>query len=131
MTQHKSDKKLTFAEKVAESISKNRIALWIILIVLVVLTVVFAVVDKNIKDTNNMYSNKAVELQKEFQDWFSAQEEDKEAAEKAFLENVNPIADSEKTSILVEKALFIRGQFYMQKEEWSNADADFSRIAEI
>ena len=131
MAQHNSEQNVTLADKVASIISKNKIILWGILGVLIVLTIVFAVVDKNIKDKNIMYSNTSVELQDDFQEWFSALDEDKEEIEKNFLEKISGIVETEDVNILVEKALFLRGQFYIQKEEWDNAFGDFNRIAEI
>lgn len=132
MTQnHNSEQTQTIADKVANFIGKNKIILWGLLILVLSATIVFAYVDKKIKDADNMYSNKSVEIQKDFQDWFSALEEDKEEAEKKLLDNISEVVDTESVNILVEKALFTRGQFYLNKEEWENAFIDFSRILDI
>lgn len=131
MVQHKSEENAAISDKLAGFISKNKIVLWGILALLVISTIVFAVVDKKIKDANTMYSDRAIEIQKDFQEWFSASEEDKEETETVFLEKVEEITNSEKSNILVEKALYLRGQFYNQNEEWEKAFADFSKITEI
>ena len=80
MAQHNKEENTALAEKVAGFISKNKFILWGILAVLIIITVVLAVVDKRISDRNIMYSDTAIELQSDFQGWFSALEEDKDEA---------------------------------------------------
>lgn len=130
MTQHNREQNATLADKVAEFISKYKMILWATLAVLVVLVVVFTIVDNNIQGMNNMYSEKSEELQEDYQNWFNSSEEEKEQKESDLLNEIAEITDTEKNNILVEKALFIRGQVYLQKEEWDNAYGDFIRIAE-
>jgi tetratricopeptide (TPR) repeat protein len=130
VTHHKSEK-ITTADKVSAFISKNKIILWGALVFLVIITVVFAIVDKKIKDAAIMYSDKSLEIQQNFQDWNLALEEDKDTAETLLLKNVNAVIESGEKSILLEKAFFFRGQLYLQKEEWEMAVSDFSQIAEI
>jgi len=129
VTQHNSEQKKSIADKVSEFISNNKLILWSILGLILVLTVVFAVVDKKIKDRNDIYSNTAIEIQDDFQEWFNASEDDKAEAETALLEKIAGVVDTDKGNILVDKALFLRGQFYLQKEEWDNAFADFTKVA--
>lgn len=129
MTQHENEHKLTIADKFAGFISKNKIILWVVLALLLLLTIVFAVVDTRNKDRNDMYSDIAVEIQGYYQEWISAPEEDKEAAEIIFLDKIAEITDTEKTNILVERVLFLRGQFYLQKEDWESAYTDFNQVA--
>nr|WP_246433809.1 tetratricopeptide repeat protein [Spirochaeta isovalerica] len=71
------------------------------------------------------------ELQDDYQNVYSASEEEKETLENAFLEKTGEIISQDKASILVEKALFYRGQLYLQQEEWVSAADDFKKIAEI
>lgn len=128
---HNEDHKQTLADKVAGFITKNKIILWGILGVLAISTVVFAVVDKKIKDTKKMNSNMAIEIQNDFQDWYSSADEDKEASEMKLLDNITAVIETGKTSILMEKALYTRGQFHLHTEEWEKAYDDFSKIVEI
>ena len=129
MTHHNDETKMTIADKVAGFIGNNKILLWGILAILIILVVVFAVVDSKIKETNLMYANMAAEVQDDYQSWLNASDDDKEEVETVLLDKISDITESEKTNILVEKSLFLRGQFYLQKEDWENAFADFNRIA--
>lgn len=129
MTQHKSEHKMTFADKMSDFISNNRIIIWAILALIVVLTIVFAVVDSKLKEKNDLYSDMTVEIQEDYQNWFTASEEEKDSKETIFLEKISSLTESDKTNILIEKALFLRGQFYLQKENWESAYSDFMRIA--
>lgn len=131
MAQHVVDKKKTTSDKVAAFISNNRVLLWVLLGVLLVSVVLFAVIDNSLTKRSESYADTAVALQDSYSKWFSAADEDKDALAESFLEQIGAIADSGKTNILVEKALFLRGQFYLQKKEWDSSYADFSKIAEI
>jgi TolA-binding protein len=129
--EHHKSEKITTSDKMAGFINNNKYILWGILALLAVSTIVFAIIDKNIKDTNVMYANKSVEIQDEFEAWFNASEDDKNSVETKFLSMIDEAISFDKSNILMEKALFTRGQLYLQKEEWVNAIADFSKLAEI
>ena len=132
MTHHnKEDHKVTFADKLAAFITKNKIILWGVLGLLLISTVAFAIIDSKIKNTKTMYSDNATEIQNDFQSWYSASEEDKEAAEKTLLDNIAAVVETGKNSILMEKALFTRGQFYLHSEDWEKAFADFNKVVKI
>ncbi|MBB6478793.1 tetratricopeptide repeat protein [Spirochaeta isovalerica] len=131
MSHHNTELKKTASDKVAEFISNNRTVLWISLAVLIVAIVVFAVIDNNIQKKSDLYSDMIAELQDDYQNVYSASEEEKETLENAFLEKTGEIISQDKASILVEKALFYRGQLYLQQEEWVSAADDFKKIAEI
>jgi tetratricopeptide (TPR) repeat protein len=130
VSHHNTEVKKTASDKVAEFISNNRTILWISLGVLLIAVVVFAIIDTNIQKKNDLYSDSIVELQDDYQDWAVADEENKENLESAFLEKTGNFIDSEKGTIVADKALFLRGQFYLQKEEWTSAAEDFLTIAE-
>ncbi|RQW05899.1 MAG: hypothetical protein EH225_03915 [Calditrichaeota bacterium] len=130
MSHHNTETKKTASDKVAEFISNNRIVLWISLGVLLVAIVVFAVIDNNIQKKRDMYSDMIVEIQDDFQKLSVADENAKDDLEQAFLEKTGNIIDGEKSSILVDKALFFRGQLFLQKEVWASAAEDFKKIAE-
>lgn len=130
MTKHISEKAAT-SDKIANFISKNKYILWGVLGILIVCTIIFAIVDKKITDTSIAYSEKTAEIEQDFQDWAAASEDDKLNMEIALLAEIDEVVSTGNTNILVEKALYIRGQFYNQKEDWENAYADFSKIVEI
>lgn len=129
MTHQNSETQKTISEKVAGTISNNKILLWSILALLIISLVVLTVVDSKIKERNTMYSDMIVEIQEDYQSWFNAVDDEKETAGMELLEKLASIVETEKINILVEKALFLRGQYFMQNEEWDNAYADFNRIA--
>jgi len=130
VSHHNTEQKKNASDKVAEFIGNNRTTLWIGLAVLVIAVVAFAIIDNSIQNKRDMNSNMIVELQDDFQKWFSASEEEKESLEKSFLEKTGNIIDKETSGIYLDKALFLRARFYLQKEEWGLASADFTKIAE-
>jgi len=130
VSHHNTEQKKNASDKVAEFIGNNRTILWVALAVLVVAIVAFAVIDSSIQKKRDHNSNMIVELQDDFQNWISASEENKESLEETFLEKSGNIIENEESGVHLDKALFLRARFYLQKEEWASASTDFIRIAE-
>lgn len=131
MAVRNTDQKKTSTEKVAGFINNNKKALWFALGSLIVLIAVFAILQGSINKRNQYYSNTAEKLQTDFNNWANASKDKKDSLEKVFLDEVEGFAGAEKGNYLVDKALFLRGQLHLQKEEWGPAFDDFNKVAEI
>ena len=131
MTHKEKNVKKTNAEKFADFISANKKIFWGMLAVIIVITAVVVIIEQKNQTTDINNSEIAIQVQADFQEWFAASEEEKENLEKNLLEKIEDILSTNENNILVGRVLFIRGKFFIQKEDWEKASSDFSRIAEI
>ena len=130
MSHQNTAQKKNASDKVAEFISNNRTILWIFLGVFLAAIIIFAIIDTNIQKRNDSFSDRIVELQDDYQAWTAAEEDKKDELESSFLEKAGAYIDSEEGSILADKSHFLRGQLYLQKEEWNSAAEDFMSIVD-
>ncbi len=131
MTNVKHEIKKTNADKTVNFILSNKKLLWSLLALLIItIAVVFIIGERREKfRSNNSEMINMVEA--DFQEWLSAEDEKKTEKEEVFLASINNIVDLEKNNIFAGKAYYVRGQFYLEKEEWENAASDFYKVVEI
>ncbi|MBN1696097.1 MAG: tetratricopeptide repeat protein [Spirochaetales bacterium] len=127
--------KISFKDRILDIIDnffrKRGMLIWIILgIVLVVIIGIFiwVEIEKSIRETSTIEIEKAEKL---FSDWrYENDENKKEKFEENFMESISDIIKKYPDRYAAQRGLFIRAQFYSQKEEWDKAARDYLDCAE-
>jgi tetratricopeptide (TPR) repeat protein len=122
--------KMNMADKMAVFLTERR-ALVIISLIAVVLIIVAAAVwtpiRQNLIDKNAMAAEEVEDL---YSQWTYAMDDDKAELEEQFLTTTEAILVKGGTSYARQRALFVRGQYYIVKEMWVEASADFTQLAD-
>lgn len=122
--------KLNAADRLAGFLVEKRV-LVIVLLVLVVIIAVGAAVWSPVRQ--NMMDNRAMmaeDLDQSFSDWIYADEENRDEQEESFLALAEEALAVKGAPYTVQRALFLRGQYYVSQEMWSEATADYALLAE-
>lgn len=129
-TQEKSSRD-RILETVADFIQRNRVLLWSLLGAVAAVFVVVAVWTQ-IQQSVNARSTRLVEQAEDtFVAWQTEEDEETRAEIAGTLtEQLGDIIDAHARRYAGMRALFIRGSFYYQTEQWQSAVGDFREVAD-
>lgn len=128
---HEKSPRDKFLENVADFIQRNRVLLWSLLGGLAAVFVVVAVWTQ-IEQSVSARSTRLVEQAEDtYAAWRTEEDEEAQADLGATLTaELNEIIDAHGRRYAGLRALFIRGSFYYETEQWRSAISDFRRIAD-
>lgn len=112
-------------------IQKNKIFLIIILSVLVVAIISFAVVSEITKNRLSESTRRIEEVQAEYDQWLTEESaEQKTETEQSILGATESIIGKYPKLYAAQRAYFLRGNLFFQKENWEQAIENYSMIRE-
>lgn len=105
--------------------------LWIVLGLLVTGIIAYFIFSE-VRDKKRQSSTLLVEQAQEmYEDWRSEEDEDKKAdLEDKLMEDLAAIIDRFPRNYASQRALFVRGDVYFEKEDWELAEKDFTELSE-
>ncbi len=121
--------RMNLADRLAVFLTQRRvlvIAALVIVVVVIVAAAVWTPVRSSMADKN---ARVAEEIDQLFSDWLYAGDDQQSGLEEQFLSTASAAADG-KAEYPAQRALFMRGQYYINKEMWPEASADFAALAE-
>ena len=121
--------KLNLADRLAVFLTERRalvIGVLAVVVLIIIAAAVWVPVRDNLADKN---ARAAEELDELYSDWMYAAEDEKSGLEEEFLAMASQTLDSSSSSYAAQRALFMRGQYYINKEMWEEASADFIKLA--
>ena len=122
--------KLNMADRLSVFLTERRalvITALAVVVVIIITAAVWAPVSNNLAEKN---AQVAEQLDEMFSDWMYAAEGDKAGLEEEFLALASRTLENDGSSYAAQRALFMRGQYYINKEMWEEASGDFIRLAE-
>jgi TolA-binding protein len=120
--------KMKLADRLAVFLTERRalvIAALVVVVIIIVAAAVWGPVRSGIEDKSAQI---AEDIDQSFSDWLYAGDDEKTAKEEEFLAKAQSGLDGKDYS--VQRALFMRGQYYINLEKWAEASADFASLAE-
>jgi len=119
---------MNLADRLAVFLTERRalvIAALVVVVTIIVAAAVWGPIRSGMDDRN---AQVAEDIDQSFSDWLYAGDDEKAAKEEEFLANVQKGLDGREYS--VQRALFMRGQYYINLEKWAEASADFASLAD-
>jgi tetratricopeptide (TPR) repeat protein len=113
----------SISQKIATFVSRNKALLWgalILGLVVIVAAIAWDLVYSNKSNEANLLAN---EMEDNYIQWTNALESEKDSS--TFLTLVDKALEEYKGSYAHQKALFIRGQYSMEQEDWTQGVSDF------
>ncbi len=121
--------KLNMADRLSIFLTERRalvITALAVVVVIIITAAVWAPVSDKLAEKDAQTAEQLDEL---FSDWMYASDEDKSAKEEEFLALASQVLSKSGSSYAGQRALFMRGQYYINKEMWDEASADFILLA--
>lgn len=123
-------KKDLFLEKISNFLYNNRIVLLILLCVIVVGVIGFSVVSEVTSSISEQATVEVEKAQALYEEWTDAEVGEKEEIENKFFDVCENVLKEYPDSYAAQRALFVRGKVFAEKEDWQNAVNDYIDLAE-
>lgn len=122
--------KMSTSDRIAAFLVERK-SLVIVSLALAVLVIVAAVIWSPIKQNSlDKTAMLAEDIDEAYSLWLYADEESKEGKEEELLALFDSALDSKGATYAGQRALFMRGQYYISREMWEEASADYLALAE-
>jgi len=120
-----------FLRQITNFLQTNRIFLLVLLIIIVVFIITFAIFSEVSKSTTEKSTKIVEQVQLSFDQWGVEEEEDvKKAIEEDILSETGLILEKYPRKYAGQRALFILGNLYFEKEEWDKAAENYKLLAD-
>jgi len=122
--------KLTTKEKVTQFLTTYRniiIAVGVVAVVVIASMAIYSTVMSSRIENSTV---EAEELQKSFDEWKSAEEEQKAELEEQIIDQAEEIISSYGGLFAAARAHMVLGQIYVEKESWEDAEGEFITVAD-
>ncbi|MDC7220424.1 MAG: tetratricopeptide repeat protein [Spirochaetales bacterium] len=122
--------KMNMADRLAVFLTERRalvIAVLAVAVIIIVAAAVWAPIRDNMVDKNAMAAEEIDEL---YSQWMFSFDDEKPNLEEEFLSTTEAVLAKGGANYAVQRAYFMRGQYYITQEMWTEASTDFVALAD-